>query len=105
MTSVIEQKKQGQVRFLRLPEVLARPGLSRSTIYVRLDQGRFPRSVSLGARAVGWIESEVDEWIRERIDKSRVGDSQPRSWPSTASRGGTRTDSTDPARSGPKRSG
>ena len=105
MTSVIEQKKQGQVRFLRLPEVLARTGLSRSTIYVRLDQGRFPRPVSLGARAVGWIESEVDEWIRERIDKSRVGDSQPRSWPSTASRGGTRTDSTDPARSGPKRSG
>ena len=105
MTSVIEQKKQGQVRFLRLPEVLARTGLSRSTIYVRLDQGRFPRPVSLGARAVGWIESEVDEWIRERIDKSRVGDSQPRSWPSTALRGGTRTDSTDPARSGPKRSG
>ena len=87
MTSVIEQKKQGQVRFLRLPEVLARTGLSRSTIYVRLDQGRFPRPVSLGARAVGWIEAEVDEWIRDRIDESRVGDSQPRPWPSTESRG------------------
>ena len=71
MTSVIEQKKQGQVRFLRLPEVLARTGLSRSTIYVRLDRGRFPRPVSLGARAVGWIEAEVDEWIRERIAASR----------------------------------
>ena len=71
MTSVIKQKKQGQVRFLRLPDVLARTGLSRSTIYVRLDQGRFPRPVSLGARAVGWIESEVDEWIRERIAESR----------------------------------
>ena len=87
MMSVIEQKKQGQVRFLRLPEVLARTGLSRSTIYVRLDQGRFPRPVSLGGRAVGWIESEVDEWIRERIDESRVGDSQPRPWPATESRG------------------
>ncbi len=73
MTSVIKQKKQGQVRFLRLPDVLARTGLSRSTIYVRLDQGRFPRPVSLGARAVGWIESEVDEWIRERIADSRSG--------------------------------
>ena len=71
MTSVIEQKWQGQVRFLRLPEVLARTGLSRSTIYVRLGQGRFPRPVSLGARAVGWIESEVDEWIRARIVASR----------------------------------
>ena len=50
MTSVIEQETRGQVRFLRLPEVLARTGLSRSTIYVRLDQGRFPRPVSLGAR-------------------------------------------------------
>ena len=71
MTSVVEQKKQGQVRFLRLPEVLARTGLSRSTIYVRLDQGRFPRPVSLGARAVGWIEAEVDAWMRERVAASR----------------------------------
>ncbi len=77
MTSVIEQKRQGQVRFLRLPEVLARTGLSRSTVYVRLDEGRFPRPVSLGGRAVGWIESEVDEWIRERIDESRVRDQRP----------------------------
>ncbi len=60
-------------RFLRLPEVQARTGLSRSTIYVRLGEGRFPRPVSLGARAVGWIESEVDEWIRERIASRREG--------------------------------
>ena len=71
MMSVIEQKKQGQVRFLRLPEVLARTGLSRSTVYVRLDEGRFPRPVSLGGRAVGWIESEIEEWIRERIAEGR----------------------------------
>ena len=71
MKSAIEQKKQAQARFLRLPEVLARTGLSRSTIYVRLDQGRFPRPVSRGARAVGWIEAEVDEWMRERVAASR----------------------------------
>jgi prophage regulatory protein len=52
---------------------MARTGLSRSTIYVRLEQGRFPRPVSLGGRAVGWIESEVDEWIGERIAESRSG--------------------------------
>ena len=62
-------------RFLRLPDVQARTGLSRSTIYVRLGEGRFPRAVSLGSRAVGWIEAEVDEWIRERIAESR-GDAE-----------------------------
>lgn len=74
MTNVIERTTRGQVRFLRLPEVLARTGQSRSTVYVRLEQGRFPRPVSLGGRAVGWIEAEVDEWIRERIAASRDRD-------------------------------
>ncbi len=63
-------------RFLRLPEVLKRTGLSRSTIYVRLAERSFPRPVPLGGRAVGWIEAEVDEWVRERIAESRFGDVQ-----------------------------
>ena len=71
MTSTTEREAPLRIRFLRLPEVLARTGLSRSTIYVRLEQGLFPRPVSLGVRAVGWIESEVDEWIRRRIAESR----------------------------------
>ena len=77
MTKVIELEGPVRVRILRLPEVQRRTGLSRSTIYVRLDQGRFPKPVSLGARAVGWIESEVDEWIREQIAASRAG-TEPR---------------------------
>ena len=67
-----EQSTNPPTRFLRLPEVQARTGLSRGMIYVRLEQGRFPRPVSLGARAVGWIEVEVDEWIRERTEASRT---------------------------------
>ncbi len=67
----MEQRTNPPIRFLRLPEVQGRTGLSRSTIYVRLAEGRFPRPVSLGARAVGWIEAEVDGWIRERITESR----------------------------------
>ena len=67
----MEQKRNPPTRLLRLPEVQARTGLSRSTIQVRRVEGRFPRPVSLGARAVGWIESEVEEWIRERIAESR----------------------------------
>jgi prophage regulatory protein len=56
---------------LRLPSVKARTGLSRSTIYLRVSDGSFPRPVSLGARAVGWIESDIDEWIACRIQQSR----------------------------------
>ncbi len=65
------QSTHPPIRFLRLPDVIARTGLSRSTIYVRLAEGRFPRPVSLGGRAVGWIEAELDEWLRERIAESR----------------------------------
>ena len=56
---------------LRLPAVKQRTGLSRSTIYLRVAQGTFPAPVSLGARAVGWVESEVDEWLARRIEESR----------------------------------
>ena len=73
MTSTMEREVPLKVRFLRLPEVQRRTGLSRSTIYVRVEEGRFPRPVARGGRAGGWIESEVDEWIRERISASRDG--------------------------------
>ena len=45
---------------LRLPTVKAITGLSRSTIYLRMSEGSFPRQVNLGSRAVGWISSEID---------------------------------------------
>lgn len=56
---------------LRLPAVKARTGLSRSTIYLRIAEGKFPRPISLGPRAVGWVEGEVIEWIGQRIAASR----------------------------------
>lgn len=59
-------------RILRLPDVQARTGLSRSTIYLRLATGEFPQPVSLGARSIGFLESEVDGWIAERVRLSRV---------------------------------
>jgi prophage regulatory protein len=58
-------------KILRLPVVLDRTGLSRSSVYLRVTEGRFPRPVSLGARAVGWIETEVEEWIARQIEVSR----------------------------------
>jgi prophage regulatory protein len=56
---------------LRLPTVKARTGLSRSTIYLRIAQRQFPRSISLGPRAVGWLESEISEWLERRIAQRR----------------------------------
>lgn len=61
---------------LRLPAVKDRTGLSRSSIYLRVAQGRFPTPVSLGGRAVGWIESEVDAWLSNQIEVSRRGSRQ-----------------------------
>ena len=64
-------------KILRLPNVLDRTGLSRSTVYLRVTEGRFPKPVSLGARAVGWIETEVEEWIARQIEVSREIRGQP----------------------------
>jgi prophage regulatory protein len=58
-------------RILRLAEVKVRTGLSRSTIYLNVSQGTFPRHISLGTRCIGWLESEIDAWIQARIQKSR----------------------------------
>ncbi len=62
--SEIPQKE----RFLRLSDVKERTGLSRSTIYLNISKGTFPRHISLGARCVGWLESEIDAWVQSRIN-------------------------------------
>lgn len=56
---------------LRLPDVLKRTGLARSTLYLRIAQGLFPKPISLGFRSVGWLESEIDQWIDNLIMQSR----------------------------------
>lgn len=52
---------------LRLPAVKARTGLSRTAIHIRVIDGTFPKPVKLGIRAIGWLESDIDEWINSRI--------------------------------------
>ena len=56
---------------LRLPAVQQRTGLSRSTIYLRISEGSFPKPISLGGRAVGWIDEEINEWLNQQIKASR----------------------------------
>ncbi len=51
---------------LRRPEVQARTGLGRSTIYAKMADGTFPKPVKLGPKSVGWMESEIAAWLEGR---------------------------------------
>jgi prophage regulatory protein len=56
---------------LRLPAVKQRTGLGRSIIYQKIALGEFPEPIRLGARAVGWLEWEVEAWLTSRVRASR----------------------------------
>jgi prophage regulatory protein len=58
------------VSILRRAQVQERTGLSRSSIYKLMQEGTFPKSVSLSARAVGWRSNHIDQWLEERPMKS-----------------------------------
>ncbi|PAU63677.1 helix-turn-helix transcriptional regulator [Pseudomonas indica] len=57
------------MRIIRLKEVIDSTGLARSTVYKYIAEGTFPKPVSLGDRCVGWVESEVHDWILARIEE------------------------------------
>ena len=64
-------------RLLRLPEVLRRTGQAQSTWYEGVKNGTCPKPVPIGVFAVAWVESEVDEWIEERIKARDSQDVKP----------------------------
>lgn len=55
---------------LRRPEVEAHTGLSRSTIYAWMKEGTFPKPVKLGARLVGWMDTDIEAWVDARTSKA-----------------------------------
>lgn len=59
---------QEKLTILRRKQVEARTGLSRSTIYLRIQEGTFPRPINLGARAVGWVENEIEAWLESCVE-------------------------------------
>ena len=79
----MDKKQSPQKRFIRLPEVLTRTGYGRTTIYRKMEDGSFPRSVKLGgppidpnvfdSRAIAWIEDEVEQWIESIIEERDLG--------------------------------
>lgn len=58
-------------KLLRLPEVKAITGLSKSTIYSRIAEGTFPKQISIGPRLVVWVESDIQNWISEQVSAAR----------------------------------
>lgn len=57
------------MRILRLNDVIEKTGLARSTIYKYVESGIFPKPISLGGRSVGWVDSEVHQWIINAIEE------------------------------------
>lgn len=62
------------MKILRLPRVLDKTGDSRSGLYLKVAQGKFPKPIKLSTRSVGWIETEVEQWLEQRIEASRSED-------------------------------
>jgi len=81
MTKSTQISNKQKNRFIRLNEVMSRTGYGRTSIYRKMEDGSFPKSLKLGgppkdpkefdSRAIAWIEDEVDQWIESRI-KDRV---------------------------------
>lgn len=70
------------MKILRLPDVLGIIGVSRSKLYADIKSGAFPFPISLGPRAVGWLDTEIEAWIAGRVQMAR--NSAPRAAPKAA---------------------
>jgi prophage regulatory protein len=53
---------------MRLKEVTEKTGLAKSTVYNLISQGKFPKQIDLGARSVGWVDTEIEEWLLAKIE-------------------------------------
>jgi len=65
-TSIYQGVAMQSIKILRLKDVIAKTGLSRSTIYVLLSAGKFPKKIQLSPRCIGFLEADVDTWLYEK---------------------------------------
>ena len=56
---------------IRMPETMRRTGYGKAWLYRLINQNKFPKPVKIGSRAIAFVESEVDDWINQRIEESR----------------------------------
>ena len=61
------KKEYHSQAILRRRQVEARTGLPKSSIYLAIQQGEFPRPINIGKRAGGWLECDINAWVQERI--------------------------------------
>ncbi len=61
-----------RIRIIRMKEVREITGLGTTAIYDRIKAGTFPQKINLGNRAIGFLESDIQNWISERIEASQV---------------------------------
>lgn len=61
-------------RIIRLPDLLNKTGFSKTTAYRLIKEAGFPQPIALGGRAVGWVESEIDAWIEQRMHDRQTMD-------------------------------
>ncbi len=54
-------------KIYRIPAIMEMTGLSRSSIYLAVSKGEFPKPIKIGKRAIGWPESVIKEWIRRKV--------------------------------------
>lgn len=66
-----QNTRSRKAQILRRREVESLTGLSCSTIYRLMDKGEFPRPIRLSANSVGWLESDLEQWLEQRIADSR----------------------------------
>ena len=59
------------MKFLKLQNVMSITGLSRSSIYLAIAEGRFPKQINLGARSIAFLESEAQEWMEACVANRR----------------------------------
>ncbi len=60
------------MRIMRLPEVQELTGLKRTTIYEKMKTGEFPVRIALTTRTVGWVQSEIEDWIENKISQAKI---------------------------------
>ena len=65
---------QSQNTLIKLPTVKERTSLSTSEIYRRIEAGTFPAQIKLGAKAVAWLEHEINDWISEVVAQGRASE-------------------------------
>lgn len=58
-------------KFMRMPAVVEITGYSHQTIYRKMSKGEFPKPISLGLRAVAWLQSDIHKWMEDRINERR----------------------------------